>query len=822
MQRFFEVIVERKVLVIAGMAVMMLLSALWIPRLKLDTSPDAFIPPGHPALISKRRIEQKFGLEDPMLLAVVLRGENGAFEPDGLYAERPLRLIQELTREIATYVSSFPDVPAHPVYSLATELNVEFDPQALLIETPFLEPFPVTPADFQALREHVRRVELYTGVIVSEDGSAGAIIVVPPKGAASAVHARLVELARTHSTSRIELHVAGEAAVRSAMGVAVTRDALRLNPLCVLVIAFFLLLAFRSVIGVLFPLCVVGWGSAIMLGAMGLTGSPIFIITNAILVTVVSLGVADAIHVQGEYLSELGRAGSANAVAASASAATTEASASAATTEATASAATTHVSASEIVVRASSRLVGPVFYTSITDMAGFLSFYLTGAMPPLEQFGIFTALGCGATLVASVTLLPAPLACLNPGSGALARRNSWRLEGPISSGLERLGEWIRSWPRSVTVGSTLLVLFASVEALRLKIDQSMLSAFDEGHEIARADRVINQLFHGTYFLDVLLEAKEPGGLTDLKTLEAIHELEESGKSLPFVKGSISVAGFSRKLNQILHQWDPKELKLPGTAQELKEQFTLLDSSPSKKADFLRTIDPTYTLANVRFRLSSGRYSDERGVVDALQAEVERRFPPGGPIRSELSGRVNLDYHWVRLIVKSHFLSVGCSLALVLLLLFPMYRSVVAPAFCAVPVIVAVLSTYATMAWLEIPLGIGTSMFASLAMGVGVNFPIHVLDRLRHSIRTEKMSEKEAFAAVYALTGKALLFNGAAICFGFAVLCVSDLPILRHFGLMIATGIGAACLSSLTMLPALVVWVRPKFIYGPDRLDRPVS
>jgi hypothetical protein len=31
--------------------------------------------------------------------------------------------------------------------------------------------------------------------------------------------------------------------------------------------------------------------------------------------------------------------------------------------------------------------------------------------------------------------------------------------------------------------------------------------------------------------------------------------------------------------------------------------------------------------------------------------------------------------------------------------------------------------------------------------------------------------------------------------------------------MIATGIGAACLSSLTALPALVAWARPSFIYG---------
>ncbi len=280
-----------------------------------------------------------------------------------------------------------------------------------------------------------------------------------------------------------------------------------------------------------------------------------------------------------------------------------------------------------------------------------------------------------------------------------------------------------------------------------------------------------------------------------------------------MKGSISAAAFARKLNQILHQWDPKELRLPESTEVVKEQFSLLDSSPSKKAELLRMIDSSYTLANVRIRLSSGRYRDERRIVEALHAEIQRHFPPGGPVRAELSGRVNLDYHWVSLIVRSHFLSVGCSLTLVLILLAPMFRSLVAAAYCAVPAVIAVLATYATMSLLGIPLGIGTSMFASLAMGVAVNFPIHLLDRLRHSIRVQGLGEKDAFALVYSLTVKALLFNGAAICCGFAVLCLSDLPILRHFGLMIATGIGAACLTSFTLLPAVVVWLRPKFLYG---------
>ncbi len=110
------------------------------------------------------------------------------------------------------------------------------------------------------------------------------------------------------------------------------------------------------------------------------------------------------------------------------------------------------------------------------------------------------------------------LACINPASPSLASRRGWALEGPVSNCLVRLGEWIRVRSRFVAIASALCVALAGLAALRLQVDQSMLSAFDEDQEIAEADRVINQLFDGTYFLDILLESKEPGGICDPRTL----------------------------------------------------------------------------------------------------------------------------------------------------------------------------------------------------------------------------------------------------------------------------------------------------------------
>lgn len=784
--RYFSSIVRHPWVVLAVFALAVVGLGIQLPGIRFDNRPDAFIPPQHPSFISKRQIERDFGLEDPMLVAVDTGREDGVFE------ERPLELIVELSRAIEEHLrTAYPgESLEHPVYSLATEWNVRGVEGGIPVEEPFLDPFPRSPEALLRVKEDVARLELYDGVIVGERGRAGAIVVVPPSGKAQEVNRFLSDLIarKQEDLSRlpgetIRLAVAGEAAVRSSMGDAVARDALLLNPICAAVVALFLYAAFPSLAGVLLPLSVVASGSVIMLGLMALLDKPVYIITNAILVTVLSLGVADAIHVQGQYYEEL-RAGGFR-------------------------------DRQDLVIRALRKLWVPILITSVTDMAGFLSFLFTGVMPPLEWFGLFTAVGVGATLISSLSLLPAGLLFLDPDSPRQRRHRNWAAAGRVAFWLARGGAALRRSPRRVVAVSALILAVALAGALRMRVDQSMVSAFDEDSEIVQADRIVNSLFDGTYFLDVLIEANEPGGLLEPEVLRKVADLESHARTLPHVKGSVSYVGFARKMNHIMNDWDDAKNVLPADAQTVKDHFSLIrDHSPSKKADLARVIDKEGRTANVRVRLNTGWYSEEREVVEAMQAYLTTHFPPDGTLRASLSGRVNMDYHWVNLIVRSQALSVGCTVVLVFTCLLVQFRfSVGAAAFCLLPVGAAILATYAVMGAAGIELSISTSMFASLATGVGVNFPIHVLHRLHLALREERKSEDVAYGELFSVTGKSLVFNGMAVCFGFLALLLSELPLLRHFGLLIALGIGTACVASLTLLPALLVWGRPRFIYG---------
>ena len=97
--------------------------------------------------------------------------------------------------------------------------------------------------------------------------------------------------------------------------------------------------------------------------------------------------------------------------------------------------------------------------------------------------------------------------------------------------------------------------------------------------------------------------------------------------------------------------------------------------------------------------------------------------------AHLAGRVNVDYHWIKALGRGHFLGVALALVAVWLMAAVSFRSLVAGSLTVVPVSMAVLLVYAVMGSFGIYLGIGTSMFAAIAIGTSVDFAVHMLDRL---------------------------------------------------------------------------------------------
>jgi len=136
------------------------------------------------------------------------------------------------------------------------------------------------------------------------------------------------------------------------------------------------------------------------------------------------------------------------------------------------------------------------------------------------------------------------------------------------------------------------------------------------------------------------------------------------------------------------------------------------------------------------------------------------------------------------------------------------RSFVLGAISIIPIVFTVSVIYGFLGFSGIRLDFATMMTASVSIGVGIDYSIHFI----HSVLKNKdkgYALEEAVHHAFLEKGKAILTNSLAVMAGFIVLLLSSMSPLRDFGGIMAGSMFLAALSSLTVLPAMILITKPR-------------
>jgi hypothetical protein len=98
-----------------------------------------------------------------------------------------------------------------------------------------------------------------------------------------------------------------------------------------------------------------------------------------------------------------------------------------------------------------------------------------------------------------------------------------------------------------------------------------------------------------------------------------------------------------------------------------------------------------------------------------------------------------------------------------------------------------------MGWLGVPLGVATSMFCAITLGVGVDYAVHLL--AAHDRARRAGADRPGYAAL-AAAGPAIVSDAAAIGLGFGLLAASRVPANARLGMLVALALGTACAFTL--------------------------
>jgi predicted RND superfamily exporter protein len=765
---FFRWLVNNPKRVVFSGLIFMLAMGSFIPNLTKDTRADAFLADDNPALVYREKVKLLFGLSDPMVIALV--ATDNIFTPQGLNA----------VTAVTDAVIKLANVDPEGVTSLATENNIVGTSDGMDV-SPFFEGQLNQQSQADYVRDAIRNFPLYQGSLVAQDESATLVVVeiLDQTKVEETYELIRTTVAQLDLPKDIKLHVAGEGAIAGYLGGYIDADAKRLNPMAGLVISIIVFIAFLRPGVTLMANIVIAASAIITMGAMAAFNVPFFVITNALPVILIGIAVADTIHIYSEYFERR--------------------------------ALYAQESVNDSIVAAMNEMWRPITLTTLTTAAGFLGLYFAAYMPPFKYFGLFTALGVCAAWLYSLLFLPAAMALLKtPIHPRLAGKIKSQQHDVFARVMIKLGAFTQRNAKSVVILAVSIVVIGSFSARNLLVNEDRIATFHPSEELYIADRAINQRFDGTYYLDVVVETPEMEGIFEPQVLNKIEALQRYAETLPNIQGSTSIVDYLKQMNRALNGGLASEYRLPQDP-DLVAQYFLLYSASGEPTDFEEEVDYDYQRANVRLTLNKSAYLDNKDTVLTLNHYLSTEFNDEN-VKGTLTGRVNLNYHWIKDLGASHFFGVAIALFLVWLVSSILFRSALAGIFALIPVAASILLVYSAMVVLSIPLGIGTSMFAAVAIGLGVDFAIHTIDRLR-SLYKEEQNMLTSIQRFYPSTGRALFFNLLAIALGFGVLISSKVVPLNNFGSIVAISVTTSFLVSLTLLPAMIMLFKPNFITG---------
>jgi predicted RND superfamily exporter protein len=159
------------------------------------------------------------------------------------------------------------------------------------------------------------------------------------------------------------------------------------------------------------------------------------------------------------------------------------------------------------------------------------------------------------------------------------------------------------------------------------------------------------------------------------------------------------------------------------------------------------------------------------------------------------------------ILLTMVLALGAIILALIVVFRSMHGSATLGAVVALPITLVVALVIGGMYLLEIPLTLLTALLMSLAIGLGVDYNIHVGDRFADELDAGA-TRTEALSAAVTGTGGALVGSTLTSAGAFATIALVPHPQLQNFGAIVVVALLTSFVVSLVILPSmLVLWSR---------------
>lgn len=744
MNRFAESIVKFRWHIIIAVVGLTIFFGYQVKDLHINSDIVSSLPEDDPAARLYREIGTQFGGNDMGLIVL---------ETDDVFTAEVIRHIKQITDSLkfTNGISS--------VTSLTNILDIKSSESGIEIGKLVDEyVLPTEQSQFDSLKNYIFSKEMYKGTVVSEDGTATAIMFTLLPDANKQTVAKEIKYKIEALDLPETLYFGGLPMMMNDINDLIISDIIWLIPIVLLVIAIVLLLSFKSLRGVLLPLLTSGLSVIWTLGIMAVAGYEITIISNIIPVVLLAVGSAYAIHVINSinHIEQTDR--------------------------------------KQALIQALKYVTIPVVLAAVTTAIGFVSFIFGAYLTIIKDFGIFTAVGTLIALILSLYFVPALIAGLSMYNKKNDIENEEKQTILTHKILLPLVKFLFKHPKYTLIGwGILLILFTSGIFL-IKTSVNMADYFKKDNPTRVSEDVLQKKFGGSLPVFVVFE----GDMQSPDVLKMMISTEKFMKQDPNIEITQSVADLIEQMNDAMGEGK----KIPDDKAKIEQLWFLLDG---------QEIMPQLVNDNLSKGIIQSKFASvDSKEIEEFTAKMNRYISENKNenYKVELTGMPSVYVKLNNSLINSQYISLLIAIVMVVLIVGLILRSASKGVFAAIPVIATIIILFGFMGITGIPLDIATVLVASIALGIGIDYSIHIITGFNKHLISHGDAEK-AIEETLLYSGKAVIINALSVSAGFLVLLFSQIVPLQNFGLLVAISMFGSGFGALTLLPVLLILVNRK-------------
>jgi predicted RND superfamily exporter protein len=269
--------------------------------------------------------------------------------------------------------------------------------------------------------------------------------------------------------------------------------------------------------------------------------------------------------------------------------------------------------------------------------------------------------------------------------------------------------------------------------------------------------------------------------------------EDFMKEDPNISSAQSVADLIQQMNDVMGEGE----KVPDDKAKIEQLWFLLDGQDVMQQLVSYELDKGI----IQSKFASIKTKEIEDFTNKMDKFIEENSYEHFKIK--FTGIPPLYVKLNNSLVKSQYSSLLIAITLVLLIVGIIMHSFSQGVYATIPIIATVLILLGFMGYTGIPLDIATVLVGSIALGIGIDYSIHMISGFNTHLKDCGNAEK-AIGETIMTTGKAVIINVVSVAAGFLVLLFAQIVPLQNFGLLIAISMFGSGLGALTLLPVILI------------------